>query len=62
MKFNKDILKRNGFNDEWTESELINLLQSYLSWLMVNNKNYTKKQYYTLEYVLDIVQAIESEE
>lgn len=52
MKFNKDILKRNGVNDAWTEGELINILQSYSSWLMANNKNYTKKQYHTLEYIL----------
>lgn len=58
MKFNKNILNRNGIKG-FKNYELINIVNYKINYLLTHNKNYTKQQYYELTDIAEIMMALQ---
>ena len=57
IKFNKSILENYGL-EKMRDFELLKVLNDKLQFLLSHNKNYTKKQYYELQDIAEIITAI----
>ena len=58
MKFNKEDLIKLGV-DSMSTSDLLQVLKTKITYLKWHNKNYTKKQWYEIEDIADLIEAIE---
>lgn len=56
-KFSRETLEKLGW-DQWDDDELVKMLKDKLQWLVCNNKNYTKEQYWLINDVNEIVSAL----
>lgn len=61
MKFNQHDLWRLGLDNK-TTAELIQILQTKITYLKWHNKNYTKKQWYEIQDIADLIEALEVKE
>ena len=58
MKFNQHDLWKLGLDNK-TTAELIQILQTKIIYLKWHNKNYTKKQWYEIQDISDLIEALE---
>lgn len=58
MKFNKEDLIKLGV-DGMSTSDLLQVLKTKITYLKWHNKNYTKKQWYEIQDIADLIEAIE---
>jgi len=60
MKFDRKILNKNGW-DDWTDSELIQMLKDKINYLFTHNKNYTENQEIIIDNLKDIIESLKED-
>ena len=61
MYFNKEKLKESKHDwEKCTETQLIEMLQGKIDWLVTHNKNYNNNQYFLILDIQEILKALEN--
>lgn len=62
MKTDYELLKKCGYDFNGDEEKLHNRMDELINYLCWHNKNYTKKQYYLIMELKDIIKCTEVSE